>query len=149
MLSIDIRYVYVYLVLNNYTYVKNIITIYNTIIMQCQPNSHHKVEFRLVAKDHVTRSKNDNYYINRTTMLRAHTSAHQRDFIRMGCNQFLVTGDVYRRDEIDSSHYPIFHQMEGVRLFSREELFKSNCGEDSELVLFETDPSLQEETSEK
>ena len=22
----------------------------------------------------------------------------------------------YRRDEIDSSHYPIFHQMEGVRV---------------------------------
>ena len=103
----------------------------------------------LVAKDHITRSKNDNYYINRTTMLRAHTSAHQRDFIRMGCNQFLVTGDVYRRDEIDSSHYPIFHQMEGVRLFSREELFKSNGGEDSELALFETDPSLQKETNEK
>lgn len=103
----------------------------------------------LVARDHVTRSKNDNYYINSTTMLRAHTSAHQRDFIQMGCNQFLVTGDVYRRDEIDSSHYPIFHQMEGVRLFSREELFKSNGGENSELLLFETDPSSQVETSDK
>ena len=103
----------------------------------------------LVARDHVTRSKNDNYYINSMTMLRAHTSAHQRDFIRMGCNQFLVTGDVYRRDEIDSSHYPIFHQMEGVCLFSREELFKSNGGESSELVLFEMDPNSQVETSEK
>ena len=30
--------------------------------------------------------------------------------------QFLVTGDVYRRDEIDKSHYPVFHQMEGVKL---------------------------------
>ena len=79
-----------------------------------------------------------------------HTLLHTReDFIRMGCNQFLVTGDVYRRDEIDLSHYPIFHQMEGVRLFSQEELFKSNCSEASELALFETDPSLREETSEK
>ncbi len=26
-------------------------------------------------------------------------------------------GDVYRRDTIDSSHYPIFHQMELVRIF--------------------------------
>ena len=41
------------------------------------------------------------YYINRTTMLHAHTSTHQQDFVQMGCNQFLVTGDVYRRDEID------------------------------------------------
>jgi phenylalanyl-tRNA synthetase alpha chain len=31
--------------------------------------------------------------------------------------QFLCVGDVYRRDEIDKSHYPIFHQMEGVKLF--------------------------------
>ena len=67
----------------------------------------------------------------------------------MDCSQFLVMGDIYRCDEIDSSHYPIFHQMEGVRLFSREELFKSNDGKDSELALFETDPSLREETSEK
>ena len=103
----------------------------------------------LVAPDHVTRSRNDNYYINNTTMLRAHTSAHQRDFIRMGCNQFLVTGDVYRRDEIDSSHYPIFHQMEGVRLFSREELFRKNHGEVSELLLFESDQTLKVETVDK
>ena len=39
--------------------------------------------------------------------------------------------------------------MEGMRLFSREDLFKNNGGEDSELVLFETDPSLPEEAIEK
>lgn len=27
-------------------------------------------------------------------------------------------GDVYRRDSIDATHYPVFHQMEGVRVFS-------------------------------
>ncbi len=79
----------------------------------------------LVAPDHVTRAKNDNYYINNTYMLRAHTSAHQRDMIRSGWDAFLVTGDVYRRDEIDRSHYPVFHQMEGVRLFGQSELFSN------------------------
>jgi phenylalanyl-tRNA synthetase alpha chain len=34
-----------------------------------------------------------------------------------GVEHFLVTGDVYRRDEIDRTHYPVFHQMEGVRFF--------------------------------
>jgi phenylalanyl-tRNA synthetase alpha chain len=34
-------------------------------------------------------------------MLRAHTSAHQADFIRQGLDAFLLAGDVYRRDEID------------------------------------------------
>ena len=77
----------------------------------------------LVPKDHVSRLKNDNYYINEKYMLRAHTSAHQRDVIKSGWDAFLVTGDVYRRDEIDRSHYPVFHQMEGVRLFGQNELF--------------------------
>ena len=58
----------------------------------------------------------------------------------MGLDNFLVIGDVYRlvanaipqnlssikafyrRDEIDSSHYPAFHQAEGVRLMNEEEV---------------------------
>ena len=31
----------------------------------------------LVPKDHVSRSKSDSYYLNKSYMLRAHTSAHQ------------------------------------------------------------------------
>lgn len=58
----------------------------------------------------------------RKTMLRAHTSAHQRELVKSGLDAFLLAGDVYRRDEIDSSHYPVFHQMEGVRLFSNHEV---------------------------
>ena len=49
--------------------------------------------------------------------MRTHTSAHQCHFISEGHFAFLCSGDVYRRDEIDSSHYPVFHQMEGVRIF--------------------------------
>jgi phenylalanyl-tRNA synthetase alpha chain len=30
---------------------------------------------------------------------------------------FLVIGDVYRRDAIDRTHYPVFHQCEGVKVF--------------------------------
>ena len=89
----------------------------------------------LIPKDHVARKKQDNYYINQDTMLRAHTSAHQRDFIRMGLDRFLVTGDVYRRDNIDRSHYPTFHQMEGVCLFTKDELFWN--ASDKNLELFE------------
>lgn len=37
-----------------------------------------------------------------------------------GIEAFLCTGDVYRRDEIDASHYPVFHQMEGVRIFAKD-----------------------------
>ena len=33
-------------------------------------------------------------------------------------NAFLVMGDVYRKDTVDRTHYPAFHQMEGVRIFT-------------------------------
>lgn len=105
----------------------------------------------LIPENHISRSKKDNYYINSDTMLRAHTSAHQRDFIRMGFDRFLVTGDVYRRDEIDQSHYPAFHQMEGVLLLTREELFEK-CSSDSKesLKLFEEEGSeMYTETEDK
>ena len=102
----------------------------------------------LVPADHVSRSRSDNYYINSSHVLRAHTSAHQRDLIHMGFDRFLVTGDAYRRDEIDATHYPVFHQMEGVRLFNRHELF-SACEEPEQLSLFEQEPSLMVETTDK
>lgn len=69
-----------------------------------------------IPPDHVSRSYSDTYYLDKVTCLRTHTSAHQVDLLQLH-NQFLVTGDVYRRDEIDRSHYPIFHQMEGVKVF--------------------------------
>ena len=65
----------------------------------------------------------------------------------MGLDRFLVTGDVYRRDEIDSSHYPVFHQMEGVRLFTKHELFQS--ANDETLDIFEKDPDFMVETQDK
>jgi phenylalanyl-tRNA synthetase alpha chain len=51
-------------------------------------------------------------------VLRCHTSAHQAELLRTKQPAFLVTGDVYRRDSIDATHYPVFHQMEGVRIYS-------------------------------
>ena len=68
----------------------------------------------LIQKEHPARSLSDTYYFDENTCLRTHTSAHQNELLSKGCEKFLVTGDVYRKDEIDSSHYPVFHQMEGV-----------------------------------
>ncbi|KAL1006786.1 hypothetical protein UPYG_G00077060 [Umbra pygmaea] len=91
----------------------------------------------LVPPDHPSRKRGDNYFLNRGTMLRAHTSAHQRELVSSGLDAFLLAGDVYRRDEIDARHYPVFHQMEGVRLFSNHELF-SKVSNGEELSLFES-----------
>lgn len=76
----------------------------------------------LVPKDHPCRNKSGSYYINSELLLRPHTSAHQIELIKSGLDHFLVFGDVYRRDEIDSKHYPVFHQCEAVRLLSSHEV---------------------------
>ncbi|BES91585.1 unnamed protein product [Nesidiocoris tenuis] len=70
----------------------------------------------LIPKDHVSRSKSDCYYVNREHLLRAHTTAHQAELVGMGLDNFLVFGDVYRRDEVDRTHYPVFHQADALRL---------------------------------
>lgn len=65
----------------------------------------------LIPARHPSRARSDCYYINKNTLLRAHTTAHQSDLIKAGLDNFIVIGEVYRRDEIDSTHYPVFHQV--------------------------------------
>ncbi|KAM0789465.1 hypothetical protein ACM66B_000286 [Microbotryomycetes sp. NB124-2] len=71
--------------------------------------------------DHPGRSLTDSYYLNELTMLRTHTSAHEVEHFKQGLDSFLLTSDVYRRDEIDRSHYPVFHQVEGCNVTSRRD----------------------------
>lgn len=65
----------------------------------------------LIPSDHPSRAKSDCYYINKGTLLRAHMTAHQIELLKSGLDNFLMIGDVYRRDEIDSTHFPVFHQV--------------------------------------
>ncbi|KAJ5105807.1 hypothetical protein NUU61_003154 [Penicillium alfredii] len=77
---------------------------------------------------HPGRSRTDTYYINEKTVLRTHTSAHQQAYFQqINRNEqtrpeevgYTVIADVFRRDAIDRSHYPVFHQMEGAMLWKR------------------------------
>ena len=83
----------------------------------------------LFTADHPGRSLSDTFYFNRTELLRTHTTAHECDLLRSGLTNFLTVGDCYRRDEIDASHYPVFHQMEGVKVFAHD-VQRYNRGED-------------------
>lgn len=85
-----------------------------------------------VAADHPSRSPSDTYYVNSETVLRTHTSAHQCQYMRRypEVTSFLCAGDVFRRDEIDASHYPVFHQCEGVRLFETSKMSAEEVKED-------------------
>lgn len=73
--------------------------------------------------DHPGRARSDTYYINESTLLRTHTSAHEAAIFRANASDgYLISADVYRRDEVDRSHYPVFHQMEGARLWDRSKV---------------------------
>lgn len=74
----------------------------------------------LIPKNHPSRSMSDTYYFDNESVLRTHTSAHQNELLKKGETSFLVTGDVYRKDEIDRFHFPVFHQMEGVHIVEND-----------------------------
>lgn len=83
----------------------------------------------LIPKDHPSRrqhltagSKSDTFYLSPEIILRTQTSAHQIEMLSRGKKAFCVLGDVYRKDEIDATHYPVFHQMEALRLFKVSDL---------------------------
>ena len=69
-----------------------------------------------IPLQHPSRSRSDTYYVDNETVLRTHTSAHQNELFERGYKSFIVTGDVYRKDEVDRYHYPVFHQMECVHI---------------------------------
>lgn len=73
--------------------------------------------------DHPARSKSDTYYIDDNHILRTHTTIMWYYFLQnpdvkkriaaneaVGCFSF---GKVYRKDEIDSRHMNVFHQIDG------------------------------------
>ena len=75
----------------------------------------------LIPKNHPSRGSDQTYYIDSGKCLRTHTTAESSDAIRNGYNRFLICGDVYRKDSIDASHYPVFHQIEGVSVVDKSE----------------------------
>jgi phenylalanyl-tRNA synthetase alpha chain len=82
--------------------------------------------------DHPGRSRTDTYYVNATTVLRTHTSAHQHQafqHLRQAKHEgYTICADVYRRDSIDKSHFPVFHQMEGARVWPHRQFRSTKLG---------------------
>lgn len=69
-----------------------------------------------IPKDHPSRDMQDTFYISDDVVLRTQTSPvqvrtmlSQKPPIRMIC-----PGRVYRKDDVDATHSPIFHQIEGL-----------------------------------
>lgn len=79
----------------------------------------------LVDEDNETRSPKNTYYVDNERILRTHMTAFDIPLIKQGNRAFISVGDVFRRDTIDRTHYPIFHQIDAVRLFSVDELIQN------------------------
>ncbi len=69
-----------------------------------------------VPQDHPARDMQDTFYLTENMLLRTQTSATQirtmekrKPPIRMIC-----PGRVYRSDDVDATHSPVFHQVEGL-----------------------------------
>lgn len=67
-------------------------------------------------KNHPSRDLTDTFYINENTLLRTQTSPVQiRAMKEYGAPiRMICPGRVFRSDEIDATHSPMFHQLEGL-----------------------------------
>lgn len=69
-----------------------------------------------LPKDHPARDMQDTFYINENLLLRSQTSAAQARTMekRQPPIRMICPGRVYRADEVDATHSPVFHQVEGL-----------------------------------
>jgi phenylalanyl-tRNA synthetase alpha chain len=69
-----------------------------------------------VPKNHPSRRPSDTFYKDEDTVLRTHMTSY---LFPLGQSEsgnsrlrYITCGDVYRKDAIDATHYPVFHQMD-------------------------------------
>ncbi|MDK2903698.1 MAG: phenylalanyl-tRNA synthetase alpha chain [Clostridiales bacterium] len=69
-----------------------------------------------IPKDHPSRDLQDTFYITDNIVLRTQTSPVQIRVMESHKPpiRIIAPGRVYRSDEVDATHSPIFHQMEGL-----------------------------------
>lgn len=69
-----------------------------------------------VPEDHPARDMQDTFYITDNLLLRTQTSAAQARTMeeRKPPIRIICPGRVYRADEVDATHSPVFHQIEGL-----------------------------------
>ena len=69
-----------------------------------------------IPKGHPARDEQDTFYINDTILLRSQTSPVQVRTMEKGQLpiRMIAPGRVFRSDEVDATHSPSFHQIEGL-----------------------------------
>ncbi len=79
-------------------------------------DDYHNFEALNIPAHHPARAMHDTFYLDNGLVLRTHTSPVQ---VRVMENQtppirIVCPGRVYRRDYVDATHSPMFHQLEGL-----------------------------------
>ncbi|MBP5411090.1 MAG: phenylalanine--tRNA ligase subunit alpha [Lachnospiraceae bacterium] len=69
-----------------------------------------------IPANHPAKDEQDTFYINKNILLRTQTSSVQARVMEKGKLplRILSPGRVYRSDEVDATHSPCFHQVEGL-----------------------------------
>lgn len=77
---------------------------------------HYNFEALNLPQDHPARDMQDTFYISDNLLLRTQTSAAQIRTMesRKPPIRIICPGRVYRADEVDATHSPVFHQVEGL-----------------------------------
>ncbi len=77
---------------------------------------HYNFELMNLPKNHPARDAQDTFYMDDNIVLRTHTSPMQARAMltRKPPIRIICPGRVYRADELDATHSPVFHQMEGL-----------------------------------
>lgn len=69
-----------------------------------------------VPQDHPSRRRSDTFYKDDNTVLRTHMTCYLYPLGKSSTGEsqlkYITCGDVYRKDAIDATHYPVFHQMD-------------------------------------
>jgi len=79
-------------------------------------NEYYNFDALNIPEEHPAKDEQDTFYINAEMMLRTATSPVQVHAMerRTPPIRIIVPGRVFRSDEVDATHSPVFHQIEGL-----------------------------------
>lgn len=77
---------------------------------------HYNFELLNIPQNHPARDAQDTFYVDDHVVLRTHTSPVQARVMleRKPPIRIVCPGRVFRADEVDATHSPVFHQIEGL-----------------------------------
>lgn len=77
---------------------------------------HYNFELLNIPANHPAKDEQDTFYINKDIVLRTQTSPVQARIMETGQMpiRMIAPGRVFRSDEVDATHSPSFHQVEGL-----------------------------------